>query len=156
MTTREAFRFSFPLRVRYAEVDYQGIVFNAHYLTYFDVAITEYFRRLGFRYEEMVKRTGNDFHLVKALVQYKAPIGGDEEIEVAVRVARIGRSSVNFELAIFAKAAPELRATGEIVYVNTDQTTREPVPVDDETIDLIASFEGDAMELALRAQNTHS
>ena len=40
------FRFSCPLRVRWAEADPQGIVFNGHYLTYADVGITEYFRAL--------------------------------------------------------------------------------------------------------------
>jgi acyl-CoA thioester hydrolase len=42
--SRDAFRFFHPLRVRWAEVDPQSIVFNGHYLTYADVAITEYFR----------------------------------------------------------------------------------------------------------------
>ena len=43
---REDFRFFFPFRVRYAEVDGQNVVFNAHYLTYFDTSITEYFRAM--------------------------------------------------------------------------------------------------------------
>ena len=45
--SRDAFSFFHPLRVRWAEVDPQSIVFNGHYLTYADVAITEYFRALG-------------------------------------------------------------------------------------------------------------
>ena len=44
--SRDDFRFFHPLRVRWAEVDPQGIVFNGNYLTYADVAITEYFRAL--------------------------------------------------------------------------------------------------------------
>lgn len=44
---REEFWFHFPFRVRYSEVDAQAVVFNAHYLTYFDTAITEYFRALA-------------------------------------------------------------------------------------------------------------
>ena len=44
---REEFRFAHPLRVRWAEADMQGVVFNAHYLLYFDVAVTEYWRTLA-------------------------------------------------------------------------------------------------------------
>lgn len=126
--TRADFRFAFPFRVRYSEIDAQGIVFNAHYLTYFDTAITEYMRFLGYDYAAEVKRTGLDFHTVKTLVEYKAPIHFDEEIEVGCRAARIGRSSLAFGLAVFGKAG-DLRANGEVVWVFTDQATRQTVPV---------------------------
>ncbi|HSC71381.1 MAG TPA: acyl-CoA thioesterase, partial [Candidatus Methylomirabilis sp.] len=43
----EGFRFSFPIRVRYSEIDVQGIVYNSRYLEYVDVALTEYFRAMG-------------------------------------------------------------------------------------------------------------
>jgi YbgC/YbaW family acyl-CoA thioester hydrolase len=84
---RKDFWFHYPFRVRYAEVDAQSVVFNAHYLTYFDTAITEYFRTIGYDYYGEVTRTGIDFHAVRSLVEYKAPIRFDEEIEVCVRVA---------------------------------------------------------------------
>ena len=48
MTTRDQFRFFHPFRVRYSEIDGQGVLFNAHYLTYYDTAITEFFRALGY------------------------------------------------------------------------------------------------------------
>jgi acyl-CoA thioester hydrolase len=126
---RSAFWFFFPLRVRYAEVDQQSIVFNAHYLTYFDVGITEYMRALGYDYQSQPERTGADFHVVKSVVEYKAPIRFDEEIETAVRTARLGRTSLTFELAIFGKGEEELRASGEIVYVNADRATHEAAPI---------------------------
>jgi acyl-CoA thioester hydrolase len=126
---RSVFWFFFPLRVRYAEVDQQGIVFNAHYLTYFDVGITEYMRALGYDYQAQPVRTGADFHVIKSRVEYKAPIRFDEEIETAVRTARIGRTSLTFELAIFGKGDEELRASGEIVYVNADQATHKATPI---------------------------
>lgn len=127
--TRSDFRFFFPFRVRYSEVDGQGVVFNAHYLTYYDTAITEFFRWLGYDYVADVAATGVDFHTVKSLVEYKAPIRFDEEIDVGVRVGHIGNSSLRFDLAIFAKGAEDLRATGEIVWVYTDQTTHKTVRV---------------------------
>jgi acyl-CoA thioester hydrolase len=142
VTTRADYPFAFPFRVRYSEIDAQGIVFNAHYLTYFDTTITEYMRWLPYDYVGEVKRTGLDFHTVKTLVEYKAPIYFDEEIETAIRTARIGRSSLTFALAIFGKArGDDLRATGEVVWVFTDQKTRETVPVPDKLRTLIAEKE---------------
>ncbi|MCC8960991.1 acyl-CoA thioesterase [Bradyrhizobium sp. Pear76] len=138
---REEFWFHFPFRVRYSEVDAQAVVFNAHYLTYFDTAITEYFRALGYDYLGEVARTGVDFHTVKSVVEYKAPIRFDEDIEVCVRVARIGRSSINLALAIFAKGSDGLRATGEIIWVATDQKTHQSVAVTEDLRALIASRE---------------
>lgn len=138
---RQDFWFHFPFRVRYSEVDAQAVVFNAHYLTYFDTAITEYFRALGYDYLGEVARTGIDFHTVKSVVEYKAPIRFDEDIDVCVRVARIGRSSINLALAIFAKGADDLRATGEIIWVATDQKTHQSVAVTEDLRALIASRE---------------
>ncbi|MCP1850889.1 MULTISPECIES: acyl-CoA thioesterase [Bradyrhizobium] len=138
---REEFWFHFPFRVRYSEVDAQAVVFNAHYLTYFDTAITEYFRALGYDYLGEVARTGIDFHTVKSVVEYKAPIRFDEDIEVCVRVAKIGRSSINLALAIFAKGSDDLRATGEIIWVATDQKTHQSVAVTEDLRALIASRE---------------
>lgn len=132
------FPFAYPFRVRYSEIDGQSIVFNAHYLTFFDTTITEFMRWLGYDYAGEVKKTGLDFHTVKTLVEYKAPIYFDEEIEVAIKAARIGRSSLTFALAIFGKAGDDLRATGEVVWVFTDQKTRETVPVPDKLRALIA------------------
>lgn len=136
------FWFHHPFRVRYSEIDGQSVVFNAHYLTYFYTAITEYCRALGWDYKGETARTGVDFHTVKTLVEYKAPIRFDEEIEVCVRTGRIGRSSLAFALAIYAKGAPDdLRATGEVVWVYTDQTTHKTVPVSEGLRALIAARE---------------
>ena len=109
---RSDFSFFFPFRVRYAEVDGQMIVFNAHYLTYFDTAITEFFRVLPYDYQGQVERTGEDYHTVKTLVEYYAPIRFDDEIEVGVRTQRIGRSSLTFGLEIHPKGRDERLAFG--------------------------------------------
>lgn len=137
MTTRDRFRFFHPFRVRYSEIDGQGVLFNAHYLTYYDTAITEFFRALGYDQYADAQKSGVDFHVVKAVVEYKAPIRFDWDLDVGVRVARIGNSSMTFELAIFRKAEGELLATGEIVWVNTDQTTHRPLPIPVATRELL-------------------
>lgn len=136
---RSDFRFFFPFRVRYSEVDGQSVVFNAHYLTYYDTAITEFFRWLGYDYAAEVKESGVDFHTAKSLVEYKAPIRFDQEIEVGVRVGHIGNSSMRFDLAIFDKRDDRLHATGEIVWVYTDQTTHKTVRVNDKIRNMIAA-----------------
>jgi acyl-CoA thioester hydrolase len=114
---RAEFAFFEAFRVRYSEIDYQGIVFNAHYLTYYDVTITEYLRNTGFDYDNLTKTEGLDFHLVKSVVEYKRPIVKDAEIEVGLRVGRVGTSSVTWALAIFAKGGEQVFATGEVVWV---------------------------------------
>ncbi len=137
MTQRTEFRYFFRLRVRYSEIDQQGIVFNAHYLTYFDTALTEYMRALDYDYRSQLERTGTDFHVVKSLVEYKAPIRFDEEIDVGVRTSRIGRTSLSFQLAIFGRDDDRLRASGEIVWVNADQASHGSAPVPPELQSLI-------------------
>jgi acyl-CoA thioester hydrolase len=139
--TRGQFRFFHPFRVRYSEIDGQGVLFNAHYLTFYDTAITEFFRALGYDQFADAQKTGMDFHVVKAVVEYKAPIRFDWELDVGVRVARLGNSSLVFELAIFQKEQNDLLATGEIVWVNTNQTTHRPAPIPDTTRRLIAARE---------------
>lgn len=140
------FKFAWPFRVRYSEVDGQKIVFNAHYLTYYDTAITEYFRALPYEYMGQVEHTGEDFHTVRTLVEYQQPIAFDEDIEVHVRVSRLGRSSITFLLEIHPQGGDDLRATGEVVWVNTNQASHKSAPVPQELVDKIVALEGDALE----------
>ena len=144
--TRADFRFAWPFRVRYSEIDGQKIVFNAHYLTYFDTAIHEYIRALDEAYETPVDRTDQEFHTVRALVEYRKPIVFDEDIEVHARATRLGRSSMTFTLEIHPAGAEDLRATGEIVWVNASRTTHRPVPVSDTLAERLAAFEGEGLE----------
>ena len=138
---REQFWFFHPFRVRYSEIDGQGVVFNAHFLTYFDTTITEYFRALGYDQYADAKATGLDFHVVKSLIEYKAPVLFDWELDVGARVARIGNSSLVFEFAIFSKGSADALVTGEIVWVYTSQQTHRPVPIPASIRDLIATRE---------------
>jgi acyl-CoA thioester hydrolase len=141
MMPREQFWFFYPFRVRYSEIDGQGVVFNAHYLTYFDTTIAEYFRALGYDQYADARKTGIDFHIVKSVIEYKAPILFDQELEVGARVVRIGNSSLVLELAIFLKGGLDALATGEIVWVYTSQLTHRPVPIPDSIREFIARRE---------------
>jgi acyl-CoA thioester hydrolase len=143
---RSDYKFACAFRVRYSEVDGQKVVFNAHYLTYYDTAITEYFRALRYDYMGQVEHTGQDFHTVRTLVEYQQPIEFDENIEVHVRTARLGRSSLTFLLEIHPAGKDNLRATGEVVWVNTDQASHKSAAVPQELIEKIVALEDEMLE----------
>ncbi len=139
---RSDFRYFWPTRVRYSEIDNQEIVFNAHYLTYFDCAITEYLVEIGYDYAAEVEETNHDFHTVRAVVEWKAPIVKREDIEVFVGPGRIGRSSMTFNFEVHPAGNEDLRTTGEVVWVYTNQATHESAPLPQKLLDLIEAFEG--------------
>ena len=129
--SREQFNFYYSFRVRYSEVDAQGIVFNAHYLTYFDSAMTEYLRHIEYDYVNEVKEKNEDFHTVKTLVEYKAPIFFDQIIDVCLRVKKVGNSSLTFYIEIHPKNKDNMLAFGEVVWVNSNQITHKSTPLPD-------------------------
>ena len=136
------FRFDYPLRVRWAETDMQGIVFNGHYLTYCDVAITEYWRAVGYEYPKPVEVLGIDFFVVKATLEYHAPAHYDDELNIGVKLERIGNSSMGFKLGIFQ--AENHLISGEIIYVSADPQTRKPLRVPDVLREAVERLENGA------------
>ena len=118
------------LRVRWAEVDMQKIVFNGHYLTYIDTAIAEYWREIGLPYPQgYVGRYGSDVYLRKATVEYLGSARYDDVLEVACRVARLGRSSLAFAFEIYREGEELPLATAELIYVNADPSMKAaPLP----------------------------
>ena len=138
----EGFRFSFPIRVRYSEIDVQGIVYNSRYLEYVDAALTEYFRAMGVRYQEMVEQHGCDPSLVKATLEFKRVARFDELLRVYARVTSIGRTSFQMEFQIVQGATEELITSAQIVYVNFDKHTQASRPVPESIRRRIEQFEG--------------
>jgi acyl-CoA thioester hydrolase len=138
----QASNFRFGLRVRYAEVDYQGIVYFAHYATYFDVAIHDFFRALPYDYTAIRMTTGADFNIVRSVVEYRQPLRFDEAFEVEVALGRIGRTSLTFALAIQVAGEAEPRATGEVVWVHADQATMRAVPLPNALLALLHARSG--------------
>ena len=124
--------FRHRLRVRYVEVDAQAVVYNSHYLMYYDVGITEFLRRYAFNQVEHAAATGHDFQLVTTTVNYLRAIRYDTEIDIAVALARIGNSSLLWKLAIFSVPEAVPLSTGEIVWVYTNLADERSVPVPDE------------------------
>jgi len=140
--TKSDYKFFFSFRVRYSEADAQGIVFNAHYLTYFDTAIYEYFRNLPYDLLDHAKNTGTDFHTVRVVINFLAPTRFDDEIEAHVRAQRAGRSSITFLVEIFPKDSEKTLVKGEVVWVNTDQKTQKSAPVPKKLVAIIKANEG--------------
>lgn len=126
---RQDFGFFMPLRVRYSEIDAQGVVFNAHYLTWFDCALNEQLREIGFDYHAMVRELDLDFHLIKSTVEYLGPIHFDEIIEIGTRPARIGNSSLTWELGIFRQGEDQCLSRGEIIWVCAKVGTHKSHPL---------------------------
>ncbi len=141
MIKREQFKFFYELRVRYSEVDFQGIVFNAHYLTYFDTSITEYVRNINYDYLALASGRGLDFVLVKAVVEFLRPIRFDEVIEIGVSAHKIGKSSLTWQLAIFRKGEPECLAHGEIVWVCSMMGSNKSHPLPDDLVNILREYE---------------
>ncbi|KQW57319.1 YbgC/FadM family acyl-CoA thioesterase [Variovorax sp. Root411] len=126
-TQRKNFRFFHRLRVRWAEVDMQKIVFNAHYLMYFDTAISDYWRALALPYEEAMHALGGDLYVRKATIDFRASARMDDMLDMGVRCARIGNSSMVFEGGLFRQ--DQFLVGCELVYVFADPATQTSKPV---------------------------
>ena len=130
------------LRVRWAEVDMQKIVFNGHYLTYIDTAIAEYWREIGLPYPHgYVDRYKNDVYLRKATVEYLGSARYDDQLEVCCRVARLGRSSMTFLFEIYREGEDRPLVTAELVYVNADPVSMKAAPLPDDVRSRVLRYE---------------
>jgi acyl-CoA thioester hydrolase len=136
---RSDFKLSHSLRVRWAEVDPQNIVFNANYLMYFDVGVTEYWRAVDCVYPEGFTALGVDSFAVKATLEYHASARYDDVIDLLVRVSKLGRTSIRMVVEIHR--GPEHLITGELIYVLADPKTRAPVPIPEALRSKILGFE---------------
>lgn len=123
--------FVHTIRPRYAEVDQQGVVFNGHWLTYFDDSSTRFFEHLGFTPKEVFSEGGLfDVMVVKAVIEWKGPAGFDDVVEIAVQPGRIGNAS--FDLTFSAQVAGADVCEGIITYVSVSPGKRESTPIPDE------------------------
>lgn len=138
---KEPFKFSARTRVGFSDTDAQGIVYFGRYLPYFDLARVEYHRKLGLLAMEV--GPGVEFVIRALTVEYYAPAVFDDEIEVYVRVARIGNTSATYEFAAYRARDDVLmvNATQTLVLIDLDERKARPIP--DVFRESIRSFEGD-------------
>jgi acyl-CoA thioester hydrolase len=144
------FAFHHRLRVRWSETDAQGVVFNARYLDYADVAITEYWRAVKFL--EKAKGTPLEFHIKKATITWFAPIKPDELIEVMARTLATGRTSMTQLVEIHGATddgSDDLRAIVDLVSVHVDLGEHRPIPLPDWVANTFAEFDRRASSAAL-------
>ena len=135
----EAFRFFHPLRVRWAECDMQGIVFNPHYLMYFDVAFTEYMRAIGLPYPDAFAAAGTDTFMVSAQIDFRASARYDDELRIGVRTAYFGTTS--FRMALSIRRDAEVLVEGVTAYVNGDRVTHAPRALPEQLVARVSAFE---------------
>ena len=125
--SRRDFSWFHTLRVRWAEADPQGIVFNGNYFLYFDVALTEYWRAAGILIPEDLTAGGSESFAVSAHADFYAPAVFDELIEIGVMLERVGNSSASFRLGIFR--GDEALTGGRMIYAwATTDSPRTPRP----------------------------
>ena len=121
---------AYKLRVRYGECDPQGVVFNANYLAYFDIGMTELFRAafgtLG-GYQAMVERSGAEFVVAEAGLRYRGPAHFDDELTLEIAITRLGTTSITTSYRVLRYG--ELLVDGTLRHVLVDPkglVEREP------------------------------
>jgi acyl-CoA thioester hydrolase len=122
-------RITHRLRVRYDECDQQGVVFNSHYFAYFDIALTEAFRRAGYPYGQMTA-AGTDLMVAEAHARYRTPARFDDEIDLDWWITRLGNTGMSTRIDV--KREGEVLVEGEMrhVFVDLAKGGKRPIPDD--------------------------
>ena len=143
------FRFHTILRVRWMEVDAQGIVYYGAYLDYMEVAQAAYYRNLGFSLYGLAQTGHFDTATVKVTMEYKAPARVEDLLKVYFRVSTIGNTSIATDMEIYTEGTDRLLTTGQAVYVGYDAFNGEKKPVPPDIRELVESYERDGVVLPL-------
>lgn len=128
--SRPRTRFHYPvfrsITTRWSDNDVYGHVNNVVYYSWFDTAVNAHLIEQG----ALDIEGGDTIGLVvETGCNYFAPLSFPQNIDAGIRVAHIGRSSVRYEVGLFAARAPQSAAAGHFVHVYVDRTTRRPVPL---------------------------
>ncbi len=144
---RDRFAVHHKARVRYNEIDGQGIVFNGNYLIYADMGVTEFFRGLGEGQPgSFFAQYETDIVVVNAELDYHASARLDEMIEIAARIARFGRHSFTLHVAIFR--GEERLTDMAITYAHVANDRSHSVALPASFIADVRSFQPDPPEMA--------
>jgi acyl-CoA thioester hydrolase len=127
--------FSLPITPRYAEVDQQGVVFNGHYLTWFDEACTGFLDHLDVTYPGLIA-SGYDIQVVHSEIDFKGPVRWRDSVRVEVRCERIGSTSftLGFNVLRANNGVPvteqqsAVRGHNVYVVVSTEDWAKRPIP----------------------------
>ena len=135
------FRFSCRIRVRWAECDAQGIVFNGAYFSYLEVAMAAYYRNLGIALYDPEGRRHFDTATVKATLEYISPALVDDVMDAYWRVDRIGNSSITTSAEFRDSRSGDLVLKAEVIHVDYDSDAGTSRPVPDDMRRLIETYE---------------
>ena len=135
------FRFNCRIRVRWADCDAQGIVFNGAYFSYLEVAMAAYYRNLGIALYDPEGRRHFDTATVKATLEYISPALVDDVLDAYWRVERIGNSSITTRAEIYNSRSGDLVLKAEVIHVDYDSDAGTSRPVPDDLRRLIETYE---------------
>ena len=134
-------KFFHPMEVRYGDLDAQGHLNNAKYLTYFEQARVKYFEELGlFSKDQSFMDIGviiADIH-----IQYMAPVMMGADVKVGVRTTRLGNKSITVQQTLVENATGQVYADGTVVLVSYDYRAHKTTPVSEEWRRRFTEFEG--------------
>lgn len=119
--------FVHRLRVRYHECDAQGIVFNANYVAYFDVALTELWREAFGSYAAMYD-SGVDLVVAEVGVRYHAPAAFDDEVDLAITITRMGTTGMTSSIDVIRDGAVLVAGHIRHVFVGVGTHAKTPIP----------------------------
>lgn len=122
-----------PVDIRFSDTDANGHVFFGTYFTLFDTAFLKYLNRIGYSFNRFLQNDLN-FYYVEAKTQYKSPLKFDDDLEVAVHVNHLGKTSFTIEFKAMNQTRKILSALGHIVAVVVDKTTEKPCALPDEFV----------------------
>ncbi len=125
--TEAALPFTHTMRVRYAECDQQGVVFNAHYRAYLDHSITELWREALGGYQAMIDR-GLDMVVVETTLRFHQPARFDDLLTLEVDVVRLGNTSISTAHRITREGELVLEASLHHVLVDLTSRSKAPLP----------------------------
>ena len=122
--------FTMQIRVRYGECDPQDVVFNANYLAYFDVILTEAWREAIGPYNHMIQDHGTDMVAAEASIRFLGPARFDDLIDVEWRVTRLGTTGMTTRIDLSTSGEPVVE--GQMRHVFIDPETKQKTPMPDE------------------------
>jgi acyl-CoA thioester hydrolase len=121
--------FSHRLRVRYSECDPQNVVFNSHYVAWFDVLMTELWREVPGGYAGMME-AGTDMVVAEVNVRYTDGARFDDEVELRANVTRMGTTGMTTRIEVLREEQP--LAEGQLRHVFIDLATKAKKPIPDD------------------------
>ena len=132
---RSGFRLFRPVPLRWADIDRYGHANNVAYLSWFDTAVNDWYAEQGW-----LANTDPHFIVAQTGCTFFREVTFSDEIAVAIRAKRIGRTSVTYDLAVFVGDEPTARAQGEYVHVLVSDQTKLSVPITGRIRDVLASL----------------